>query len=154
MMMRLLAGVWLCAVALGASYGMTQWKMQQAAAAVAAADAKPAKKVGELRKLKSITVPLITSGQVQGYLVAQFAYMTEGDAAKQFDTQPDAFVADEAFRLLYADEKLDYKHLDRFDIPRFAATIRTNVNARLKAEVVADVLVQDFNFIGAEDVRR
>jgi hypothetical protein len=91
---------------------------------------------------------------VQGYLVAQLAYMTEGDAAKLFDSQPDAFVADEAFRLLYADEKLDYKNLDRFDIPRFAATIRANVNARLKIEVVADVLVQEFNFIGAEEVRR
>ena len=49
---------------------------------------------------------------------------------------------------------MDYKNLDRFDIPRFAATIRSNVNARLKAEVVADVLVQEFNFISAEDVRK
>jgi hypothetical protein len=63
-------------------------------------------------------------------------------------------VSDEAFRLLYADEKLDYRNLDRFDIPNFAATIKTNVNARLKANVVADVLVQEFNFINAEDVRR
>ncbi len=153
MILRLLAGVWLCVVALGASYGVTQWKMRQAAAALQA-ESKPVKKVGELRKLKSMTVPLIASGQVQGYLVAQFAYMTEGDAAKMFESQPDAFVADEAFRLLYADEKLDYKNLDRFDIPRFAATIRSNVNARLKAEVVADVLVQEFNFISAEDVRK
>lgn len=152
MMLRLVAGVWLCLVALGSSYGMTQWKMQQAASQIA--DAKPVKKAGDLRKLKSITVPMISHGQVQGYLVAQFAFMMESDVGKQFDTQPDAFVSDEAFRLLYADEKLDYKNLDRFDIPRFAGTVKANVNARLKANVVADVLVQEFNFIASEDVRK
>jgi hypothetical protein len=152
MILKLLAGIWLCVVALGSSFGVTQWKIHAAAAQIAAAT--PAKKAGELRKLKSITVPLITAGQVQGYLVAQFAYMSEGDLAKQFDTLPDAFVADEAFRLLYADEKLDYKNLDRFDIPRFAATVKKNVNARLKVDVVADLLVQEFTFINAEDVRK
>jgi flagellar basal body-associated protein FliL len=153
MILRLVAGIWLCVVALGSSFGMTQWKMQQAASH--AADAKGGvKKAGELRKLKSITVPLIAGGQVQGYLVAQFAFMIDNEASKQFDTQPDAFVSDEAFRLLYADEKLDYKNLDRFNIPNFAAAVKANVNARLKTNVVADVLVQEFNFINAEDVRR
>ena len=152
MILRLLAGVWLCVVALGASFGVTQWKMQKAAAMVAAA--APVKKSGEIRKLKSITVPLIASGQVQGYVVAQFAFVADPDAAKPLESLPDAFVSDEAFRLLYSDEKLDYKNLDRFDLPRFASTVRANVNARLKADVVMDVLVQEFNFIGAEDVRR
>ncbi|MDB5545428.1 MAG: hypothetical protein JWO64_2577 [Hyphomicrobiales bacterium] len=151
MMMRLLAGVWICAVALGASFGVTQWKLAQVAAQ---ADIKPIKKAGELRKLKSLTVPMVANGQVEGYLVAQFSFMVEGEAAKGFDSQPDAFVSDEAFRLLYADEKLDYKNLNRFDIPRFAATVKANVNARLKAEVVVDVLVQEFNYIGSEDVRK
>lgn len=149
--MRLLAGLWVCLVALGSSFGAMQWKIRQVEPP--AAEAKTLKKAGELRKLKSITVPLVASGQVQGYLVAQFSFMMEADSGKVFDTQPDLFVADEAFRLLYADEKLDYKNLDRFDIPRFAATVRANVNARLKAEVVADILVQEFNFISAADVR-
>jgi hypothetical protein len=151
MMMRLLAGVWICVVALGTSYGVTKWKLGEVAAQ---ADVKPIKKAGELRKLKSITVPLVTNGQVQGYLVAQLAYMIDADAAKNFDSQPDAFVADEAFRLLYADEKLDYKNLERFDIPRFAAGVKANANARLKADVVVDILVQEFNYIGVEEVRK
>ncbi len=151
MMMRLLAGVWICIVALGASYGVTQWKLGQV---TAQADIKPVKKAGELRKLKSITVPMVANGQVDGYLVAQFSYMVETEAAKGFDTQPDAFVADEAFRLLYADSKLDYKNLDRFDIAGFAAAVKANANARLKADVVVDLLVQEFNYIGAEDVRK
>jgi hypothetical protein len=151
MMMRLLAGVWICVVALGTSFGVTQWKLGQVAAQ---AEVKPVKKAGELRKLKSITVPLVANGQVLGYLVAQFAYMIDGEAAKNFDSQPDAFVADEAFRLLYADEKLDYRNLERFDIPRFVAAVKANANARLKAEVVVDILVQEFNYVAVEEVRK
>lgn len=151
MMMRLLAGLWVCIVALGASFGVTQWKLNQVAAQ---AETQPLKKAGELRKLKPMTVPMVASGQVQGYLVAQFSFMIDGDVAKGFDNQPDLFVSDEAFRLLYADKTLDYKNLERFDIPRFAAAVKANVNARLKVDVVVDVLVQEFNYIGADDVRR
>lgn len=151
MMMRLLAGLWICIVALGTSFGVTQWKLGQVAAQ---AETQPVKKAGELRKLKSVTIPMVASGQVQGYLVAQFSFMVDNEVAKGFDNQPDLFVSDEAFRLLYADKTLDFKNLERFDIPRFAAAVKANVNARLKADVVVDILVQEFNYIGAEDVRK
>lgn len=152
MILRILAGLWLLTVALGASFGMTQFKMKQAADAIAAA--APKKKPDELRKLKSVTVPLIANGKVQGYLVTTLAFLADGEVLKKLEVPPDAFVADEAFRALYSDDKLDYRHLDRFDLARFAATVKAGVNARLKSEVVNDVLVQEFNFVGAEDVRK
>jgi hypothetical protein len=61
---------------------------------------------------------------------------------------------DEAFRLLYSDEKLDFKNLDRFDLLAFAKAVKVGVAGRIKSDVVEDVLIQEFNFIGAEDVRR
>jgi hypothetical protein len=152
MILRLLAGIWICVVALGASFGTTQWKIMQAQSQAAAA--APKKKPSELRKLRAVTVPLIANGKVQGYLVTQLNFVADGEALKQLEVPPDAFVTDEAFRLLYADEKLDYRNLDRFDVHTFAAQVKANVNARLKADVVADVLVQEFNFVGAEDVRK
>lgn len=153
MLMRLLTGVWICVAALAASYGATQWKMKEAAAQSAAAST-PARKPAELRKLKPITVPLVARGAVQGYAVAQLSYLAEGDKLKALDVSPDSFVMDEAFRLLYSDEKLDFKNLERFDLVAFAQLIKAGVAARLKSDVVEDVLVQEFNFIGAEDVRR
>lgn len=153
MVMRLLAGIWICLVALGASFGTLQWKTKEAAAQAAAAS-QPAKKPMELRKLKAITVPLVGKGAVQGYAVAQLAYYAEGEKLKSLDVSPDAFVMDEAFRLLYSDERLDFRALDRFDLVAFAASVKKGVAARLKVDVVEDVLVQEFNFIAADEVRR
>jgi hypothetical protein len=154
MLMRLLTGLWVCAVALGSSFGATQWKMKEAAAQSAAAAAGPARKPSELRKLKPITVPLVARGAVQGYAVVQLSYLAEGEKLKTMDVSPDAFVMDEAFRLIYSDEKLDFKNLDRFDLIAFAKAVKLGVAGRIKIDVVEDVLVQEFNFIGAEDVRR
>ncbi len=151
MILRVLAGLWICAVALGASFGALQWKMKQADAAN---HVSVAKKPSELRKLRSITVPLIANGGVQGYLVAQLSYLADGEVLKALDVPPDSFVMDEAFRLLYSDEKLDYRNLERFDLAKFGAAVKAGVSARLKADVVSDVLVQEFNFISAEDVRK
>jgi flagellar basal body-associated protein FliL len=153
MLMRLLTGLWVCLVALGASFGAMQWKSKESAAQAAAA-AAPVRKPSELRKLKPITVPLVARGAVQGYAVAQLAYLAEGEKLKGLDISPDAFVMDEAFRLLYSDEKLDFKHLDRFDLVSFSRAVKNGVAIRLKSDVVEDVLVQEFNFIGAEEVRR
>jgi len=154
MLMRLVTGLWVCVVALSASFAATQWKMKEVTAQAAAAAAGPARKPSELRKLKPITVPLVARGAVQGYVVAQISYLAEGDKLKALDISPDAFVMDEAFRLLYSDEKLDFKNLDRFDLVAFAKAVKVGVAGRIKSDVVEDVLIQEFNFIGAEDVRR
>ena len=153
MLMRLLTGLWICVVALGASFGVMQWKIKEATAHAAAATA-PAKRPSELRKLKTITVPIIAKGAVQGYVVAQLSYLADGERLKTLDVSPDPFVLDEAFRLLYSDEKLDFQNLDRFDLITFTGSIKKGVASRIKSDVVEDVLVQEFNFIGAEDVRR
>jgi hypothetical protein len=42
--------------------------------------------------------------------------LAEGEKLKTMDVSPDAFVMDEAFRLIYSDEKLDFRNLDRFDL--------------------------------------
>ncbi len=151
MILKILAGLWICIAALGTSFGVLQWKMSASDKAIAAIEQK---NMPEIRRMKSITVPLIANGSVQGYLVAQLAFLADGDALKNLPVQPDSFVQDEAFRLLYGDEKLDYRHLERFDLAAFAAAVRKGVQARLKSDVVLDVLVQEFNFIGLDDIRR
>lgn len=151
MILKILAGLWICIAALGTSFGVLQWKTSASDQSVASTEKK---NVPEMRRMKPITVPLIANGSVQGYLIAQLAFLADGDALKSIPVQPDSFVHDEAFRLLYGDEKLDYRHLERFDLAAFAVAVRKGVQARLKSDVILDVLVQEFNFIGVEDIRR
>ena len=150
MIMRLLAGLWVCVVALGASYGATMWKMQQSIAATA-----PAEKVAvELHKLKFINVPMIAKGVVQGYVVAQLSYTADAAALKKADIAPDPFILDEAFRLIYGDETLDFKNLKKFDLTAFSTNLKKSVRERMKSDVLQDILVQELSFIPADDVRR
>jgi hypothetical protein len=150
MMLRLVAGLWICIVALSASYGATLWKVRQASAPASPQE----KKTIELRKLKVINVPMISKGIVQGYVVTQLSYSVDADAVKKLDVSPDTFVLDEAFRLIYSDEKLDFNHLDKFDLRQFRESIKENVKARLHTDVITDVLVPEFTIISIEDIRK
>ncbi|WP_225702749.1 hypothetical protein [Bradyrhizobium cenepequi] len=146
----LLAGVWACIVTVGASLALSYWKEGHAA---------PATKqdyAGGLvyEKTRVINVPMIAEGSVQGYIVAQFVFTADATVLRQLPVPPEAFVVDEAFRNIYSDENLDFKNLSRLDLAHFARTVREHVNRRLQAEVLQDVLVQDFNYVSKDQIRR
>ncbi|MDE2579147.1 MAG: hypothetical protein KGL46_10105 [Hyphomicrobiales bacterium] len=138
------------ALTLGASIGAGQLRARQSGEAHH--DAEPAKI--ETRKTRVINVPMIAEGRVQGYIVAQFSYTADGAALKALPTPPDAYLLDEAFRLLYADEKLDFRKLEKFDIAKMTAELRKRVGERMKSDAVRDIMVQEFNYVAMGDVRK
>ena len=105
-------------------------------------------------KTKVINVPMIAEGSVQGYIVAQLVFTADAKVLRQLPVPPEAFVVDEAFRSIYGDQKLDFKNLARYDLAQFAQTVRERVNKRLQAVVLQDVLVQDFNYVSKDQLRR
>lgn len=151
MIMRLLAGLWVCAVALGASYGATFWKLKQEQSAGVINEAP---KSIELRKIKGLNVPIIAGGAIRGYVVVQIAYTADAEALKKLELPPDVFITDEAFRLIYSDERLDFRDLKKFDLVAFRENIKREVATRLKADVIQDILVPEFSFIPSEDIRK
>lgn len=156
-MIRLLAAsLWAGLVATGSAYG-TVWFLAKGAAKPAGAQ-EDGHGAGhgavETRKTRAINVPVVANGAVRGYAVAQFNYTIEAQILKSLPTPPDAYVLDEAFRMLYAEAKLDGRKLDKVDLTRITREIVARVNARLKSEAIKDVLVGDFNYVGIEDVRR
>jgi hypothetical protein len=146
----LVAGVWACIVTVGASLALSYWKEGHAA------PADKQEHAGGLvyEKTRVINVPMIAEGSVQGYIVAQFVFTADATVLRQLPVPPEAFVVDEAFRNIYSDENLDFKNLSRFDLTHFARTVREHVNKRLQAEVLQDVLVQDFNYVSKDQIRR
>ncbi|MGY3606577.1 MULTISPECIES: hypothetical protein [unclassified Bradyrhizobium] len=146
----LVAGVWACIVTVGASLALSYWKEGHAAPAANQDYA------GGLayEKTRVINVPMIADGSVQGYIVAQFVFTADSTVLRQLPVPPEAFVVDEAFRKIYSDENLDFKNLSRFDLAHFSRTVREHVNKRLQADVLQDVLVQDFNYVSKDQIRR
>ena len=144
-MKTLLLGLWAIAVALGASYAVA---FVETPAKTDAAAGKPAL---ESQKTRAINVPIVAGGAVRGFIVAQFAYTTDAGKTKTLSVSPEVFLLDEAFRTIYADDKLDFLHLDKYDISGLTKQLVVATNTRLGEDVVHDVLVQDFTFISKEE---
>lgn len=150
MIKLLITGVWVCVVTVGASLGISYWQESRAALS-------PKQEYLEglvYEKTKVINVPMIAEGSVQGYIVAQLVFTADAKILRQLPVPPEAFVVDEAFRSIYGDQKLDFTNLARYDLARFAQTVKEQVNKRLQVEVLQEVLVQDFNYVSKDQIRR
>jgi hypothetical protein len=146
----LMTGVWACIVTVGAGLAMSYWKESHAALA-------PKQEYAEglvYEKTRVIHVPMIAEGSVQGYVVARLVFTADANVLRQLPVPPEAFIVDEAFRNIYGDEKIDFKNLSRYDLAHFAQTVREHVNRRLQVDVLQDVLVQDFNYVSKDQIRR
>lgn len=150
MMKLLITGIWACLVTVGTSFGISYWK--ETAAALPAKQDQPEGLVYE--KVKVINVPMIADGSVQGYIVTQLVFTANAKVLRQLPVPPEPFVVDEAFRMIYGDQKLDFKNLGRYDLTQFAQAVRAQVNKRLQTDALQEVLVQDFNYVSKDQIRR
>lgn len=140
--------VWICFVTVAAGYTAALWKLDHAEAAVKAA---PPEKI-EYKKTRPLNVPIIAKGRLAGYVVAQFGYTLVADNAKELGVPPEAFLLDEAFQALYSDDKLDFHHLEKYDVASLTKSLAQKVNHRFNKEILKDVLVEELNFVAKEDI--
>lgn len=149
MIKPLLLAVWVSIVSLSANFGVAYWKAQRAPGAT-----EKAQQALEQRKTRIINVPILTAGSVQGYVVAQFAYTGEAAALKAATVSPEGVILDEAFRMIYAEEKIDFRKLQRADLDKIIATLKARVVERVPPELVKEVLIQEFNYVSKDEIRR
>ena len=150
MLKLVLTGLWACVITLAASYATTYWRTGQTPA-IAHEESLSGL---EFKKTKPINVPMIADGVVQGYIVAQFNFTAQSSALKKLPIPPEIFLLDEAFRELYSDDKLDFRHLERYDITKLTKALVQKTNERLNLDLVKDVLVQEFNYVSKDDMKR
>jgi hypothetical protein len=105
----------------------------------------------QYQKTRALSVPMVENGGVQGYIVARFVYTVEARTMHQLTVPPEPFVVDEAFRRIYADDRLDFRKLARYDLSILTAAIKQSVNERMHADIVQDVLVEDFNYVSRDE---
>lgn len=149
-MMRLLfAGLWVCLTTLGASYAAVHWMTQDGNGA--ARDERVMVGI-DYEQLRAINVPIIENGALQGYVVVQLVFTADGDALRKSAIKPQPFIIDETFRLLYTDETLNFRKLERYDIQGLKTKVRDAVNTRLGNNLVQEILVEEFNYFTKSDV--
>jgi len=139
-------GVWVLIVALASSYAAAYFDSVKRPA-----DAEQGAIALQFDKTRVINVPMIAKGSVQGFVVAQFGYTVDAVMLKKIQVSPEAFLLDEAFRTLYSDDRLDFSHLERYDINKFTKHLVQATNERLGANLVKSVLIQDFTYFSKEE---
>jgi len=75
-------------------------------------------------------------------------------AAKHLPVSPEAILLDEAFRAIYSDGRLNFCHLEKYDLDRLTQDLIGRVRQRLSSDAVKDVIVQEFNFVSLSDLKR
>lgn len=145
----ILTGFWVCALTLLSSLGAAQW----AASRRNVVDNDQYFQGLKFQKIRTVNVPMIADGAVQGYIVAQFVFTADTQALKELGADPNSFIVDEAFRKIYTDKDLDFRNVKKVDIDRLLLSIKKSVNERVGSAIIKDLLVEDFNFVEKKDVR-
>lgn len=140
-------GIWVGFVALASTYAGAYLQTHRAAPAEADHAAK-----AEVKKVKPITVPVISGGVLKGYVSVEFMFVVDVSDNHGMEIDPESFLMDEAFRLIYSDNKLDFGRLDKVDIDKLTKQITVNVNARLGAKRIKETLVKNLTFVPKEDI--
>ncbi len=149
MIKMLVAGVWMSIAMLISGYGTAKF----IAAQNQTSNQEETAYVGlDYETLKPVNVPILFEGALQGYVVAKLVFTADGDTLRKLPVPPHPFLVDEAFRALYADETLDFRNLERYDLDGLTAHLKTVTNQRIGQKVVQDVLVEEFNYFDKADV--
>lgn len=143
MIKTILLAVWVGALTLGASTGV----VYALRAGLFDKASGPRQDIIESRKTRSVQVPVLVGGVVQGYVVAQFVYTASAETLKRMTVPPDSFVLDEALRLLYGRSEDDPRNLKKLDLEKMARQLVEKVNARLGEPAVRDILVHELTYV-------
>ncbi len=150
MMRMILAGFWLCLVTLASGWGAVEYFTRQAGAA---ADDDNYFRGITYETTRAMTVPIIADGAVDGYIVAQFVYTAQSRDLQALGVPAESFIVDEAFHHIFTMEDIDFHDLRRFDSRAFLEEITQRVNTRLESPLIREMLIEEFNFVDASQLR-
>jgi hypothetical protein len=103
-------------------------------------------------KTDVMSVPIISNGGVAGYVVAQLVYTVDSNIRKKLSVPLELFISDEIFRKFYGSYS-DTKEVEKVQFEDVRASIISDLNARFPEPVIKDLLVEQFNYISAEEIR-
>lgn len=146
------AAVWIAAATAGSVF----YAFQQASTVEAAAPASGPTAFGGLDyvRLNVVSVPQMKGGEVQGYFLARLVFTAPAERLRQLVLPADAMLTDAVYSRLYADPMLDFSRIDALDLDAFRSGLREAVNAKIGENLIADVLIEQVDFLSKADIRR
>lgn len=145
----IMAALWICAATVGAVF----YSFQAAGARGEGEAPKPM--LGGLDYVSSdiISVPLIRDSSVKGYFLTKLVYTVEPAEMAKLSVPATALMTDQVYSYLYANPQIDFTKTSTIDLDAFRKNIRDSINARVGANIVQDVLVDQMNFLTKDEIR-
>ncbi len=103
--------------------------------------------------LKSMTVPVIANGTIQGYVLTQITVSVKTALLKSLPQPADLVLADAAFKTVYAEDQIDFQHLKKQDLAKLSKKIADAINARAGAPLAVKVFIQDLHYLSKQAER-
>jgi len=138
-----------CLSTVGGVYGAVAWK-----SGMSAEPSKEETRKLQILKTPMVSVPILSDGQVLGYVVTRLQFAADSELVKESSVQPEAFVADEAFRLIYETTPKDLKAARKNAIKELSENIASGTNERLGRNVVKDVMIDSWTYLSKQDMMR
>jgi hypothetical protein len=149
-MLKLAAiGAWVILVTAGATYGSVYLATSRA---TTEAGEEPDLGVEEL-KSEMTSIPVMRDGEVIGYLILQLSFAADRRLLAERKLDPLPFMMDAAFRVGLGATDVDFRRLRSKDLDALTTAIAAEANARIGADLVRHVLLQQLNFVRKEDIR-
>lgn len=148
MIKLLILGIWASVVSLGAAFGMMTWQSDQGEVVA------PPPPAATLLRTKTISVPMLLEGQVQGYVVSRFEFTVSSEKLSSSGATPESLVADEAFKLIYSRSAADVQIAKKHDLQALTKAIGDGVNRRFGSELIKDVLIESWSYLSKEDLEK
>lgn len=148
-MIRIVAvGLWVCLVALGTL--MLGIKLNSQPDITSATE--NAASTVEYDRTEIMSVPILADGKVNGYVISQLIYTVDSSVKQKMNVPLGIFINDEVFRTFYGSYS-DTKNIEMVKFDDVKKQIIDGVNQRFPEPVIKDLMVEQFNYIPAGQVR-
>jgi flagellar basal body-associated protein FliL len=149
MVKLLLTGLWVCIVTLGAVY----FSVQMSAAPAPVDEEAQKKAMQELVRGEPITVPMIADGTITGYFIGRISFMMDKEKIKDVALPVTELMTDQLYTMLVGNRMVDLSDPGAFDLEKFRSSVKEEMNRKLGDEMVAEVLVEQLDYMSKEDIR-
>ncbi|MCM2291391.1 hypothetical protein NAC44_03490 [Allorhizobium sp. BGMRC 0089] len=144
----IIAGVWAVIVALVAVY----FSVSIATAPVAHEDPNASKIATQVVRGEQITIPDLEKGGVQGYFLSRLSFVVDKDKVEKVEIPMNTVMTDELFSLLVGNKMIDMSNGHKLDVNAFREKIKDDVNKRLGAPVVTEVLIEQLDYLSKQEI--
>lgn len=141
-------GLWVCIVALGSSVAGIKVSSQPKEEP-AQQETGPA---FDYDRTDVISVPILTDDHVSGYVISQLIYTVDNGVKRQWKVPLGFYINDEVFSIFYGAYS-NARSVERVKFDDVKKQILDGVNKRFPQPIIKDILVEQFNYLPADQVR-